>query len=86
VEAVIKKVLAKKPEQRYDSGTEFANAFIATLAKPLTAEANLFKPIIPPVHKRSPEAPSVPAPVSKDQPVSRYWWTWISNVVRKMSR
>jgi serine/threonine protein kinase len=41
VEAVIKKVLSKKREQRYDFGTEFANAFIATLAKPLTSDANL---------------------------------------------
>lgn len=41
VEAVIKKVLSKKREQRYDFGTEFANAFIATLAQPLTSDANL---------------------------------------------
>lgn len=41
VEAVIKKVLSKKPDQRHRFGTELANAFIATLAKPLNSEANL---------------------------------------------
>jgi len=40
VEPVIRKVLSKKPEQRHRFGTELANAFVATLAKPLDSEAN----------------------------------------------
>jgi len=87
VEAVIKKVLAKKREQRYDSGTEFANAFIATLAKPLTSEANLVKPIVSTGQKNAHAQMAAPSiPVSTRRPVSRFWWTWIWNAVRKLSR
>jgi serine/threonine protein kinase len=89
VEAVIKKVLAKKREQRYDSGTEFANAFIATLDGSLISGADLLKPILSPAHKNGQAltaASSIPATVPNRQPGSRFSWTWIWNAVRKFSR
>ena len=43
-ETILEKVLAKDPDQRYDTGVEFANAFIATLSEPLTPDINLIPP------------------------------------------
>ena len=74
VEAVIKKVLAKKREQRYGSGTGFANAFIATLAKPLTSDANLVT--LPPSRARkNDDVLVVPrsSAARERQPISRFW-------------
>ena len=86
VEAVIKKVLAKKREQRYDSGTEFANAFIATLAKPLRSDANLVR--LPPSRARKNDDVVI-VPRSGAAPkrpfVSRFGWTWIWNAVKKLT-
>jgi serine/threonine protein kinase len=86
VEAVIKKVLAKKREERYDSGSEFANAFIATLAKPLTSDANLVR--LPPSRARKDEDVVI-VPGSGAAPkgpfLSRFGWTWIWNAVKKLT-
>src|SRR3990170_2615393 len=74
VEAVIRKVLAKKREERYDSGTEFANAFIATLAKPLRSDANLVR--LPPSRARkNDDVLVVPrsSAARERQPISRFW-------------
>jgi len=71
VEAVLEKVLAKDPDQRYGSATEFANAFIATLPEPITPDINLITP------SRSRTANELTAaPLNtKDrlQPLSRLW-------------
>ncbi len=45
VEAIIAKVLAKEPEQRYSSGAKLADAFIATLSEPLPSNVSLVTPI-----------------------------------------
>ena len=74
VEVVIKKVLAKKREQRYRFGTEFANAYMATLAQPLTSEANLVR--LPPARvRRNDEAVllSGPATAPKRRFLARFW-------------
>ncbi len=74
VETIIKKVLAKKREQRYGSGTEFANAFIGTLAQPLTSEANLVK--LPPSPIREHDEVVVLPPSNsggKHLSISRFW-------------
>jgi len=61
LETVIKKVLEKEPKRRYGSGAEFANAFLAALAQPLTSEGNLLRlpPSQPP---REQEIPALPRP------------------------
>lgn len=101
VETVIKKVLEKEPKHRYRSGTEFANAFIATLAQPLTSEANLVA--LPPA--QAPQEDKIvvlPGPtVAPQRPAlrSRFgaWrarvsevlsvrWRWIWNTVKKSIR
>jgi len=86
VEAVIRKVLAKKREERYDSGTEFANAFIATLAKPLRSDANLVR--LPPSRARKNDDVVI-VPRSGAAPkrpfISRFGWTWIWNAVKKLT-
>src|SRR5688572_8130584 len=86
VEAVIKKALAKKPEQRYDSGTEFANAFIATLAQPLTSDTNLVPLPRSRAHKND-DVVIVPRSGAAFQrpSISRIGWTWIWNAVKKLT-
>jgi hypothetical protein len=74
IEAVIKKVLEKERKRRYSSGIEFANAFIGTLAQPLTSEANLVT--LPPsqIHSDD-EVVVLPRPVGrrKRQFLSQRW-------------
>jgi serine/threonine protein kinase len=45
IETVIEKVMAKERDQRYSSGVEFANAFIAILPEPFTPDINIVTPI-----------------------------------------
>ncbi|PWB69498.1 MAG: hypothetical protein C3F07_19875 [Anaerolineales bacterium] len=75
VDAVLKKVLAKNPDQRYESGTEFAEAFIMTLPDPLTPAPNLLVPLTPARLQRRAEAltmhPSTDVP--KPQTLPRFW-------------
>ena len=70
IEAVIEKVMAKNRDQRYESGTEFANAFITTMPGVVPSDANL---VTPPPSARSavtpPPTPSTAAPTP--QPISR---------------
>src|SRR5687768_16951570 len=75
IEAVIEKVMAKECEERYSSGAEFVNAFIATLAEPLTPDASLSKPVSSLLHKNDvlTVPPSNPAPALKPQLKSRFW-------------
>jgi serine/threonine protein kinase len=47
IEAVIEKVMAKERDQRYSSGVEFANAFIAILPEPFTPDVNIATPLFP---------------------------------------
>jgi serine/threonine-protein kinase len=74
IDAIIRKVLEKERERRYSSGTEFANAFIATLTQPWTAEANRLTLPASPVH---PDQAVVGLPRStgahKPQPKSQFW-------------
>jgi eukaryotic-like serine/threonine-protein kinase len=87
VEAVIQKVLAKKREQRYDSGTEFANAFVAALAKPLSSDANLVRlPASPPGKNDDVLISPRPVAAPKRQFISRSGWARIWNELRKLSR
>ncbi len=46
VEPIISKVLAKDRNQRYSSGTELADAFVATLSEPLPPNIGLGMPIV----------------------------------------
>ena len=70
IETVIEKVMAKNRDQRYESGTEFANAFITTMPGVVPSDANL---VTPPPSARSavtpPPTPSTAAPTP--QPISR---------------
>jgi serine/threonine protein kinase len=76
IEAVIKKVMAKDREQRYRSGAEFAEAFIATLPESLTPRTNYVTPI-PSRTKATADAltvpPPEPSPTPKRQAISRFW-------------
>ena len=74
VETVIKKVLEKQPEHRYNSGAEFVNAFIGTLAQPLTSEANLV--MLPAAHNhKEQEAVILPRPsTAQKQKLVRWFW------------
>ena len=74
INAVIKKVMAKDRDQRYRSGAEFAEAFVATLPEPLTPHTNYVTPI-PSRNKASADAMTVPPPepVPKRQIISRLW-------------
>ena len=47
VEPIIHKVLAKDRNQRYSSGAELMDAFVATLSEPLPADISLISPIAP---------------------------------------
>jgi serine/threonine-protein kinase len=78
IEAVIKKVMAKERDQRYRSGAEFAEAFIATLPEPITPHSNFVTPT--PSRSRAiadaltvpPTDPSPKIP-TKRVPVLRVW-------------
>jgi serine/threonine protein kinase len=74
VDAVIKKVLEKERDRRYRSGTEFANAFLGTLAQPLTSDANLVT--LPPSQVQQDEEVIVlprPDVAPKHQPLHQRW-------------
>src|SRR6185503_344057 len=69
IETVIEKVMAKNRDERYDSGTEFANAFITTMPGVLPPDANL---VTPPPSARNAEAqtttPSADVPTAQSTP------------------
>jgi serine/threonine protein kinase len=74
VEALIEKVLAKERDQRYASGAELADAFLATLAEPLPPDISLVTPIA--IHAQTgTESPTVPPPGSAPprRSISRLW-------------
>ena len=74
VELVMKKVLAKKPEQRYRSGMEFANAFVETLPKPLTSEVNMI-PLPPSPDHQNEEVVVLPRPsIARKSPFPTWFW------------
>jgi serine/threonine protein kinase len=74
VEPIIEKVLAKDREQRYASGVELADAFIATLAEPLPPDVSLVMPIATHIKTNVPGLTIPPPPVEpRRQPVSRFW-------------
>jgi serine/threonine-protein kinase len=101
VDAVIKKVLEKEPKHRYRSGTEFADAFLGTLAQPLTSEANLV-PLPSSQVPREDEVIVLPQPTAAPKRPSwwsriRGWcagvserlairWRWIGNMIKKLIR
>jgi serine/threonine protein kinase len=74
IEAVIEKVMAKERDQRYSSGLEFANAFIATLPEPVTPDVKIVRPL-PSRPKADVDARTVPSPEiePKHPPASRFW-------------
>lgn len=69
LDAVMEKVLAKEPSQRYASAKEFAEAFLATLTEPLPADVSLATPIAMHAITISSKR-AVPAPVAASQPAS----------------
>jgi len=71
MDAVLDKVLVKDREERYQSGVEFANAFIATLPEPLTPDANLITPLPPRAPKH--DAPTKLPRVTKPRTNARMW-------------
>jgi serine/threonine protein kinase len=75
IDAVIKKVMAKDRDQRYRSGAEFAEAFIATFPEPLTPHTP-----IPSRTKASTDAmtvpPPTPAPNASKRPLISRHWMW----------
>jgi len=74
VEPIIDKVLAKEREQRYASGAELADAFIATLAEPLPPDVSLVSPIAIYIKTNVPGLTLPPPPAEPPpQPASRLW-------------
>ena len=66
VDSIMDKVLAKDRNQRYSSGAELADAFIATLSEPLPPDISLVTPIAPSI-KTNVEGLVIP-PVHSDAP------------------
>jgi serine/threonine protein kinase len=74
LELIIDKVLAKEREQRYASGTELADAFIATLNEPLPPDVSLLTPIATQIKTNVPGLTLPPPPAEPPRPpVSRFW-------------
>ena len=74
VEPIIDKVLAKEREQRYASGAELADAFIATLGEPLPPDVSLVSPIAIYIKTNVPGLTLPPPPAEPPpQPASRLW-------------
>ena len=74
VEPIINKVLAKDREQRYASGAELADAFIATLSEPLPPDVSLVSPIATYLQTNVPGLILPPPPAEPPRkPVSRSW-------------
>jgi len=71
IEMVIEKVMAKNRDERYESGTEFANAFITTMPGVLPADANLVTPP-PPAPKAITPPLTPPSAAPTHQPISRF--------------
>jgi serine/threonine protein kinase/Tol biopolymer transport system component len=74
IEAVLDKVLAKDPDERYGTGAEFANAFLATLPQPITSDASLMTPHSTRILK-STELTTLPPPATENklQPALLLW-------------
>src|SRR5687767_12761072 len=73
IEAVIEKVMAKNRDERYESGTEFANAFITTMPGVLPADVNLVTPPPPARSAVTPPTPFTPLPAAPaHQSISRF--------------
>ena len=68
IETVIEKVMAKSRDDRYGSGTEFANAFITTVPGMLSSDADL---VTPPPSARNVDALTTPAAAPTAPPISR---------------
>ena len=62
VDPILNRVLAKDRNQRYSSGAELADAFIATLSEPLPSDISLVTPIAPSIHTNVPGLVIPPAP------------------------
>ncbi|MDQ3003943.1 MAG: protein kinase [Chloroflexota bacterium] len=77
IETVIEKVMAKNRDERYSSGTEFANAFITTMPGVLPPDANLVTPP-PPARIAVTPPPTPPTPFTATPipqpapPISRF--------------
>src|SRR5215207_76280 len=71
IETIIEKVMAKNRDERYESGTEFANAFITTIPDGLPRDANLVTPP-PAAPKAFTPPPTPPSAVPTHQPISRF--------------
>ncbi len=72
-EAILEKVLVKEPDQRYGSGIEFANAFIATLHEPVTPDINLITPKRPRTRNANAATMAPSTMEHKPQSNSRFW-------------
>jgi len=72
-ETLLEKVLAKEPDQRYDSGTEFSDAFIATLPEPIPPDINLITPHRSRTHTANAITMDPSTIGHKSQPNARVW-------------
>jgi serine/threonine protein kinase len=73
LEPILDKALAKDPSQRYASGAELADAFIATLAEPLPADISLATPIAPRPRIEAGELPAPPSTPPARRATSASW-------------
>ncbi|HEY3475112.1 MAG TPA: serine/threonine-protein kinase, partial [Anaerolineales bacterium] len=77
LEPIIDRVLAKNRNQRYASGADLADAFVATLAEPLPPDISLATPIVPraqtDARARAEELPSPPLTPSGRRSKSASW-------------
>jgi len=75
IETVIEKVMAKDRDQRYSSGIEFANAFIAILPEPFTPDVNIVSqtPASPKINADALTVPPTSEVASKHGSPSRFW-------------
>jgi serine/threonine protein kinase len=76
LDAILEKVLAKQPDDRYNTSAEFTNAVLEVLPAPNSPEANFITPLPPTRMRQTAEAPTqwpykIPTPAPGQEPLTQ---------------